>query len=175
VLAERILKDKTPSHIAKQFRGLGFCDPVDGEVHGRLPGSNTDYGVISLAPHPFDTTGRYVAIVCAGISGPGTAHGLKALFTNQDLFENHPFGGVIKVNLPAREDWPSKFEKADWCWQTRPYQPEQIGTNLAAALAITKPTERKPAFQGWSDDELRSAIGFVDQMTLPRPLHSESS
>ena len=165
-LATRILRGETESSIVQHFRVPGFCDPADGEVHGSLPGTNTDFGVISLAPHPFDPTGRFVAIVCAGISGPGTAYGLKALFTNQDLFDEHPFGGVIKVSLPAREHWPGKFEKADWRWQTEPYRPETIERNLRQALA-TAPKDRRPAFEDWSEEELDAAIAFVGQLTTP--------
>jgi hypothetical protein len=121
--------------------------------------------VITLAPHPFDDSGRFVAIVCAGISGPGTAHGLKALLTEQKLFAGHPFGGVIKVNLPAREnDWPGKFENAAWMWQTQPYTPETIMGRLQKALATRHPQDRRPAFQEWTTAELEAARTFVRQL-----------
>lgn len=160
-MAEQILAGETPSHIIQQFRVPGFADPADAELHGRLPGDNNDFGTISLAPHPFDDTGRFVSIVCAGISGPGTAHGLKGLFTRQDLFADHPFGGVIKVDLPAREDWPGKFEKADWRWQTDGYKPDDLEKNLIEALAAPGPSTRRHAFRSWDEAELRDALAFV--------------
>jgi transcriptional regulator with XRE-family HTH domain len=168
-LAQQILDGETESAIVQHFRVPGFSDPADGKQHGRLPGDNTDFGVISFAPHPFDDSGRYLSIICAGISGPGTAHALKALFTEPDMFERHPFGGVIKVALPGREDWPGKFEKADWRWQTDPYAPEDIEHNLKEALAADDPADRAEAFQGWEDDELRAALRFLDQLRQERP------
>lgn len=164
-LVGELLQGRTESAIVQQFRVPGFADPADGELHGRLPGDNNDFGVITLAPHPFDDSGRYVAIVCAGISGPGTAHGLKALLTEQKLFAGHPFGGVIKVNLPAREnDWPGRFENAGWMWQTQPYTADEIMGRLQQALATEDPQDRRPAFQDWTTAELEAAIAFVAQL-----------
>jgi len=164
-LIDDLLQGRTESAIVQQFRVPGFADPADGELHGRLPGDNNDFGVITLAPHPFDDSGDYVAIVCAGISGPGTAHGLKALLTEQELFAAHPFGGVVKVNLPAREnDWPGRFENAGWVWQTQPYTPEKILGKLRAALAAPKVGDREPAFQDWTAAELEDSIAFVQRL-----------
>ena len=165
-LARRILGGSTESNIVQQFRVPGFADPADGERHGRLPGENTDFAVLSLAAHPFDDSGDYFAIVVAGISGPGTAHGLKALLTEQDLFADHPFGGVIKVHLPAREEgWPGRFEKADWIWQTAPYTPAKVLANLRQAQATPDGPARRPAFQGWDQQALDDAIAFVESLT----------
>ncbi len=165
-LARRILGGNTESNIVQQFRVPGFADPADGERHGRLPGENTDFAVLSLAPHPFDDSGDYFAIVVAGISGPGTAHGLKALLTEQRLFAEHPFGGVIKVHLPAREEgWPGRFEKADWIWQTAPYTPAKVLANLRQARATPDGPARRPAFQGWDQQALDDAIAFVERLT----------
>jgi transcriptional regulator with XRE-family HTH domain len=165
-LARRILGGTTESNIVQQFRVPGFADPADGERHGRLPGENTDFAVLSLAPHPFDDSGEFFAIVVAGISGPGTAHGLKALLTEQPLFVEHPFGGVIKVHLPAREEgWPGRFEKADWIWQTGDYTPAKVLANLRQARATPDGPARRPAFQGWDDKAIESTVAFVERLT----------
>jgi DNA-binding XRE family transcriptional regulator len=166
-LAREILKGETESSIVQHFRVPGFADPADGALHGQLPGYNTDFGVISLAPNPFDDSGRYLSIIVAGISGPGTAHALKTLFTRPDEFEMHPFGGVLRVEMPARDDWPGRFEKAVPRWDSKGYKPKDVLDNLAAALR-TRPEDRRPAFQSWSEAELEAALTFVGRL-LQRP------
>lgn len=165
-LLDDITEGRTETEIIQKFRIPGFADPADGRRHGQLPGGNTDFGVVSLAPHPFDDTGQFVSIIVAGISGPATAHGLRALLTSQPSFARHPFGGVIRVNLPTREEgWPGRFENADWLWETKEYDDEhKLLANLRAARAVADPLRRQEAFQDCTDEDLDAAIAFVQQL-----------
>jgi transcriptional regulator with XRE-family HTH domain len=166
-LARQVLEGRTEAAVVQQFRVSGFADPASGQQQGQPAGARTDFGVVTLAPHPFDTTGRFVSILCAGIAGPGTALGLRALLAEHDRFAANPFGGVIKVVLPSgQETWPGRYEDAIWKWQTQPYQPADILGSLNGALGADR-ARRSPAFRRWTDDELKQAIFFVEQLIGP--------
>ncbi|MGH9222635.1 MAG: helix-turn-helix domain-containing protein [Acidimicrobiales bacterium] len=162
-LATDLLDGRTEQEIKQLFQVASFADPAHGEQH-RPHGAWNDLGVVSLAPHPFDTTGRFVSILCAGIAGPGTALGLRALLTEQGEFAERPFGGVIDVQLPpGQKTWPGRYEDAYWHWRTLPYKPPDVLANLAQAAA-TADSRRRTPFRGWLDAELASSVAFVEQL-----------
>ena len=163
-LARELLDGRTEQQIEQQFQVAGFADPAQREQH-RPHGAGTDLGVVSLAPHPFDTSGRYVSILCAGIAGPGTALGLRALLSERNLFAARPFGGVIGVVLPpGQEAWPGRYEDAWWQWRTLPYEPAEVLVSLREAAAAPD-SRRRAVFRGWSEADLAETIRFVEQLT----------
>lgn len=149
-MAREFLAGWTAGGIIQQFCLPGFADPADGTVHGQLMGETTDFAVVSLGPNPFDKTGQFVSILCAGISGPGTAHAVRMLVTEQERFAAHPYGGVIEVRMPAGESWPARFEKAVCYWETHDYTPERLLANVRHAR--DGKSGRNAAFPaGWKD------------------------
>jgi transcriptional regulator with XRE-family HTH domain len=162
-LANELLEGRTEQEIKQLFQVASFADPAHSEQQ-RPHNAWNDLGVVSLAPHPFDTTGRFVSILCAGIAGPGTALGLRALVSEQKEFAERPFGGVIDVQLPpGQKAWPGRFEEAYWHWRTLPYRPPDVLANLEQA-AGTADSRRRTPFRGWLDAELEASVAFVEQL-----------
>ena len=91
-------------------------DYVTSTYHS-MPGSiDLDFGVLSFAANPFyealcQSEGRpndhaFISIFAAGIHHPATAHAIRQLGRhgqNQGAFENHPYGGVFRVELNLDE------------------------------------------------------------------------
>jgi hypothetical protein len=115
-----------------EFRKPGLHDPADGTLQATATRSHNDFGVVSIGWNPFAQSTEFVSILVAGLHGPGTAHALRALA--EDNFREHPLGGIIEVILSPRDDWPTRFERAHWRWQTLKYDSEKVLTNLTRIL-----------------------------------------
>ena len=131
-LAREILGDRKPADWLAGFREGGILDPADSKVHGSYVRHNNDFGLVSLALNPYDSTDRFLSVLVAGRSGPGTAHALRTLAVPQQ-FKDHPLGGVIEVLLDEGENWSDKLQFADTRWQTAPYKASRVVTNVLAA------------------------------------------
>jgi len=151
-----------PKTITYAFRKLGFQDPADRAVQGVYTADSNDFGVVSLAPNPWASPqSGYVAIIAAGIHGPGTAVALKQLSTPHE-FAERPYGGVIEIDLGGRAAaWPDRMREARAHWQTRAYTPEQLLGNLTNG----RQQRMEPGARGWlaryDDEEFKQAIEFV--------------
>jgi hypothetical protein len=151
-----------PKTITYAFRKLGFQDPADRAVQGVYTADSNDFGVVSLAPNPWASPqSGYVAIIAAGIHGPGTAVALKQLSTPHE-FAERPYGGVIEVDLGGRAAaWPDRMREARAHWQTRAYTPEQLLGNLVNG----RQQRKEPGPRGWlaryDDEDFEQAIEFV--------------
>jgi hypothetical protein len=100
----------------------------------------------------------------APIHGPGTAHAVRALA--EDDFMDHPFGGIIEVELNPFNDWPGRFQQATWRWQTKGYDTDKLLSNLNSTLAAKEGRSRE--FENLTDDEIQDCIAFVRQVsTIP--------
>jgi hypothetical protein len=100
-----------------------------------------DFGVISLGRNPWAAkSDPKFAILAAGVHLPGTAHAVKFL-SDPTNFEEHPFGGVIDVEVPAVEHrgadipWYEKIGKCKAYWHSagsKPltYTPEKLRKSL---------------------------------------------
>lgn len=140
-LATSVLNGQDAKYWMNQFRRPGIIDPVARRVQARSPREDNDFAVISMAPNPWearmdaqDPKQRYVAILVAGIHGPGTAHALKIL-TDKEQLDSHPFGGILEVQLDLlAKNWPDRFEEATVQWQTPPYAESELVSNLKQQL-----------------------------------------
>lgn len=104
--------------------------------------------------------------MAAGIHGPGTTHAVKMLAEKnyrEKNFREHPFGGILEVELDPFKDWPTRFETATWKWQTRPYTPEKIMKNLHRKLRAAE--QRQGDSFGQVDiQEIKERIEFVQRI-----------
>lgn len=159
-LAHRVLAGSTVKAMMNKFRGLGILDPADQEHHAQVTYGSNDFGVVTLARNPWSRDGRYRAVICGGIHGPGSAAALRELLVRPERFENYPLGAVLEVKLRLDLDWPTRFDKATVSFQTQEYAASSVLEHLEAALAAT-PNRRMSIFQFMSDESLRSRVEFV--------------
>lgn len=164
-LVERLLDKGSPKDLMNVFRKPGIMDPADDRVQAQTTRADNDFAVISVAPNPYADEGDdYVVILAAGIHGPGTAHALRALSQDRLSFQDHPFGGIIEVELDVFKDWPTRFETATYRWQTKPYTPQDLLTNLRHARDQMF-AQRKGAFANLDDSTLEEKIEFVERLS----------
>ncbi len=133
--AKALLDGKSPKDLMNSFRKPGIIDPVDNKLHAQSTRADNDFAMISIARNPYSDDNKFVAILAAGIHGPGTAHAVRCLAQKNIHFDKHPFGGVIEVRLDPFKDWPTRFETASCDWQTEDYTPEDLSEKLSVALA----------------------------------------
>jgi transcriptional regulator with XRE-family HTH domain len=89
-----------------------------------------DFGVLTFAANPYyvlkcKQEGRacdhkYVSIMAAGIHHPATAHALRLLGQHcrrEGVFDRHPYGGVIRVELDLNVPFSTRTMKASCRWE----------------------------------------------------------
>ncbi len=121
-----------------------------------------DYASLSLARNPFtpkDAKKPTVAILAAGLHGPGTAIAVRAL-ANAAQFAGYPAGGVLQVRLDMDSKWTEKIRDAQVNWQTKEYTYAEAIARLDRVLA-TDPWKRDEAFASISDDDIRARRDFL--------------
>ncbi len=150
-------------YIMNKFRKSGLLDPADGRIHGEVTRDNNDFAVISLAPNPFDPTKEHVAILVAGVHGPGTTHALRILLEEPGAFKDHPFGGVLEVHLPRYSDWSSRLQRVTWEWQTEPYEPAKLKEQFAQAEQQQQ-HERTESLRHYLDTEIEQCSKFISRL-----------
>jgi transcriptional regulator with XRE-family HTH domain len=160
-MLKKILEGKTAKSLMNHFRRPGLIDFADATIHGTSFRGDNDFALISLAPNPFANSPNYVCIFVAGIHGPGTAHALRALA--EDDFKDHPFGGIIEVELNPFDDWPGRFQQASWHWQTKGYDSNKLLTNLNGILAAKEGRSRE--FENLRDDEIQGCVDFIRKVS----------
>ena len=129
--ARRLFGHRSPAYYVSLFSGSGLIDPAQKVVTLQRHNHN-DFAVISLGRNPYADKPNYVCIMAAGIGSLGTAHAVRALADKS--FAEHPFGGIIKVDLNTIKAPPKDFEEAPAEWHTKSYRPETIIANLETAL-----------------------------------------
>jgi transcriptional regulator with XRE-family HTH domain len=132
-------------HTMRLFKPPGFVNfAYDNLRLGIDPAESRDFAVVSLGRNPFaGPDAPYFAILAAGVHHPGTAHAVKFLSTTDasDRFKEHPFGGVIEVQVPADDyprhqiAWHTKIgaSRADWHKvgnSALEYTPDSLRNNL---------------------------------------------
>lgn len=121
----------------RMFKPPGFVDFNYRALQLAMDtGLDRDFAVISLGAHPFaDRNKPFFAILVAGVAHPGTAHALRFL-SNRHNFINHPFGGVLEIDVPSHLPWHDRIEKCDARWHTTrenlEYTPESLREKLVA-------------------------------------------
>ncbi len=159
-MVKRLPQGEKVKYLMNEFRKPGYVDPADGVVHAQFTRQDNDFGVISLARNPFSDSTDYVCIMVGGIHGPGTAHALRALA--EDNFKDHPYGGVIEVELDPFKAWPDRFEQAHWKWQTHKYTKVKLLANLQNAIEQDPP---KTVFSRWTKEEIKDCANFVQSVS----------
>lgn len=158
---KKVLDGETAKSLMNQFRIPGLMDFSDVTLHAMSTKGEMDFALISLAPNPFSATPNYVCVMVAGIHGPGTAHALRALA--EDDFHEHPFGGIIEVELDQFDDWPTRFQHASWRWQTKKYDADKLLANLRSALEQSRDA-RPRVFKHLTDAEIKECVSFVEHI-----------
>jgi len=159
-LARQVLGGSTAKAMMNKFRSLGILDPADQEHHAQFTYGSNDFALVTMARNPWSVDGRYRAVICGGIHGPGTAWALRELLTHPNRFIGRPLGAVLEVKLRLDLDWPTRFEKATGTFQTREYTAESVLTHLEIASKLDRDA-RIPAFRLMSKESLESRAGFV--------------
>lgn len=158
--ARDLLKEFRLRYVMNKFRRTGILDPADGLIHGEVTRENNDFALISLAPNLFDPARQHVAIIVAGIHGPGTTHALRILSTEQEAFKDYPFGGVLEFVLPRYSDWSTRFQRVTWEWQTQPYTPDALLERFAEAHT-SDGYGRAESLKRYSGAEIAACSGFI--------------
>lgn len=70
-LARRVLYGSTAKAMMNKFRSLGILDLADQEHHAQVTHGANDFALVTLARNPWCVDGRYRAVICGGIHGPG--------------------------------------------------------------------------------------------------------
>ena len=117
--------------------------------------------MISVARNPFAESTKYVAIMVAGIHGPGTAHALRALSVHD--FRDHPLGGVIEVRIDTKKKpWGDRIHSAWWEWQTQPYDVDKLLRNLERARQERQVIQgEQEGFANLSEEEIDDCLALV--------------
>ncbi len=167
-LARRVLDGSTAKAMMNKFRSLGILDPADQEHHAQVTYGSNDFALVTLARNPWSVDGRYRAVVCGGIHGPGTASALRELLSRPERFENYPLGAVLEIKLRLDLDWPTRFDKATVSFQTREYAASSVLEHLEAAAKLPHDT-RNSVFRLMSDESLRARAAFVREVSTISP------
>jgi transcriptional regulator with XRE-family HTH domain len=114
-------------------RGHGYIDPTSEGTYtrGTFLMDNDDWGVVSLAPHPYRDPNdlRRVTVLVAGVHLPATMYGLRLLASRlgkdkpspADWFRHHPCGGIFRVEFDDNE-WEEKLRSLSHRWSTTEYK-----------------------------------------------------
>jgi DNA-binding XRE family transcriptional regulator len=161
-LIDEVLEQHRPKALMSDLRGHGLLDPVAYTVHALYTRQDNDFGLISVAPNPFARaedaeSDNYISIVVGGIHGPGTAHAVRML--GERHFADHPYGGVVEVELDLDQSWPGRMENATVKWQTRPYDRQQLVANL-------KKVQEPPgtALEHLTDEQRKTLLKLINNL-----------
>jgi len=157
------------------FKQPGFLDFTYQHLKvGIDPATNRDFAVISIGRNPFSAPhDRFFSVLAAGVHHPGTAHAVKFL-SNHHEFENHPFGGVLEVQVPSDAEppdvqWYEKIAKSEAHWheagggKDRPYTASELRMRIetiqqkAAGNLLIADFEIK-------DEELQGHLNLIDKL-----------
>ena len=178
--------------LLREFAGSAITDPIvspkakpnltQPRHRGFILKPNIDFGLISLARHPYaeDKSVIYVA----GMHGPGTAYGLRLLANPREW--SRPYGGVFEVQIPVDLSFGYRLQESTHEWQTIRYDAipgfalNQLQTAKPIAdlrVFISLPMSGHPrnssdqpllALKGHEiGRDLNTRIEWVDPFTLP--------
>jgi transcriptional regulator with XRE-family HTH domain len=132
--------ERERSRLVAKVRSLfagGIFDPthpdadyVAAKYSQRAIVTQLDFGVLTFAANPYyerkcKREGRacdhkYVSIMAAGIHHPATAHALRLLGQDcrkEGIFEKHPYGGVVRVELDLSVQFSTRTMNASCRWE----------------------------------------------------------
>ena len=135
-----------------EFARPGFIDPVEPfGPRGIAKSARVDFGTVSVCRHPWSDS--HVAILAAGIGGPGTAASLKLLATS-GAFEERPFGGIFRVRIATEAHWEDRYDMLKPIWDTHPYTVDTFKREITG-LATSNG-------EGLSQDDVKGLATLVD-------------
>ncbi len=122
----RLFADESKDHLRhtmRLFKQPGFVNYLYKHFKMGIDSKgDQDFAVISVGRNPYAEPGApFYAILVAGIHLPGTAQALKFL-AEPDNFTDHPFGGILEVEVPSKDvnplevEWYEKIEKSKSFW-----------------------------------------------------------
>lgn len=121
-----------------------------------------DYATLGLARNPFAADGRRVAILAAGIHGPGTAAAVRMLARPEQLAD-HPAGGLLRVQVDPRVGWHDRIWLAPFKFESAKYDYAGAGNALRQA-AESEPERRPRALRELQQDEIADHLLFLEQL-----------
>ncbi len=135
------LQESIKPELSKRLRPLftgGIFDPtypddfVTAEYAQIANETQYDFGMLTFAANPYyemkcaaekrPNDHRYVAIMAAGIHHPATAHAVRQLGIDkrkENVFDDHPYGGVLRVTLKQEIPFSERVEQATCQWEDR--------------------------------------------------------
>jgi hypothetical protein len=143
------------------FRKGGFIDPTYSYQRrgDRIP-HDRDYGTITLARNPYadPESANFLSILVAGVSLPGTMHGIAWLGNARHNFAERPFGGIFFVELTDL-NWVRRVTNGMPDWSTESYD---IGKLRKGLQELKMGTGVQDEF---TDDEIADRINLLEQIT----------
>ncbi|MGH9277297.1 MAG: hypothetical protein ACRD12_04225 [Acidimicrobiales bacterium] len=151
--------------ITQAFNTSGILDSVIGRVHAN-PNENEDYGLVSLARHPFSED--HVAILVAGIHGYGTAHALRLLAEQPGFFRSQPLGAVFRIGKHESETigWARRLRAASMI-PPADVTPAYGVTDVIQKLTkvLEDPDHSPQSYAEWATRDLEACIRFISQFS----------
>lgn len=140
------------------FARSGILDPVH-YVGKRAKATNahTDYGLVSLCRHPWSDD--HVAIMVAGLHGPGTAAAVK-LLSEEGTFARRPLGGVFRVNVPVDAAWEERYRHLSIEWDTHEYSIQDYESSFESFTEIHK-QELNTELTFWNPTDVRTLLKLI--------------
>lgn len=151
--------------IVQAFHAAGISDCITGQVQAN-PRHNEDYAVVSLARHPYSDD--HMAILVAGIGGYGTAHALRLLADQPEIFEERPCGAVIRVAIPeaSRIGWGELLRQTTSAGRDDVTPKYKLSELLAKLTASSRADAGfvPPAFEHWASTDLNNTIASIRRL-----------
>ncbi|MEW6304126.1 MAG: hypothetical protein AB1705_11680, partial [Verrucomicrobiota bacterium] len=109
----------------------------------------------------------FVAILAAGIHGPGSVQAVKALASKdkKNTFGHHPFGGILEIQLNWSEQWSDRLENASWRWQTGAYSVSKLKKNFEGGLPDFASHEPARGTASLTSDEISGCISLIESLS----------
>jgi hypothetical protein len=140
------------------FARSGILDPVDySGLRAVSTNKHSDYGVVTLCRHPWSE--KHVAIMAAGLHGPGTAAAVK-LLSQENAFLNRPLGGVFRVHVPTDAPWEERYKHLNPEWDSHPYSLESYASSVQQ-FADKYQKELEGQFKFWNPSSVQALLKLV--------------
>jgi hypothetical protein len=191
-IREQVLQSGLTNYKAllHEFSGSCILDPMkDGAFdfakpirHGFRKASDKDYGLVSLASHPY--ADDKCVIYVAGTHGPATAFAVHLLGTSKD-WAALPYGGVFEVIIPQFIGFAHRLQRSGRNWQTksyavdpgldlsripRPKQPADLRVFISLPMsgATARPELPILALKKISSRDVGQSIEWIDPYNIPK-------
>lgn len=163
VLSDESARLRSLGEVIGHFQTPGIMDTVRGRIYSN-PRMNEDYGLVSLARHPFSDD--HVAIVVAGLHGFGTAHALQVLAEQPEYFRRRAAGAVMTVSIPDAEQlaWAQRLWDAHVVDGTPEYDLADL-THKIADIRRGRDQGRVDDFANWSGEDLDHTLALLQRLT----------